>query len=91
MSQLKNAYNAIILDLWDEDHKLDIPRRLIENMLAVEIGAAKPATLERHIRIMLDLGYLSLAAHGYGPESMRYDLVAKKVKSVRANMAKVVK
>ena len=88
MTQLRNAYSAIILDLDSEGEKIDIPRRLIENMLSVEIGAAKPATLDRHIRIMVDLGYLKLAASGYGPESMRYDLVAKKVKSVRANMEK---
>ena len=88
MSQLRNAYNAIVLDLWAENQRIDISRRLIENMLAVEIGAAKPATLERHIRIMTDLGYLKLASHGFGPESMRYDLVAKKVKSVMANLEK---
>ena len=88
MTQLKNAYNGIILDLDAEESRLDIPRRLIENMLSVEIGAAKPSTLDRHIRIMVDLGYLKLAASGFGPESMRYDLVAKKVKSVRANMEK---
>ena len=88
MTQLKNAYSNIIMDLDEEESRLDIPRRLIENMLSVEIGAAKPATLDRHIRIMVDLGYLKLAASGFGPESMRYDLVAKKVKSVRANMEK---
>jgi len=89
MTQLRNAYSAIILDLDAEGHKVDIPRRLVENMLCVEIGAAKPSTLDRHIRIMVDLGYLKLAAHGFGPESMRYDLIAKKVRSVRANLEKV--
>lgn len=88
MTQLKNAYSNIIMDLDEEESRLDIPRRLIENMLSVEIGAAKPSTLDRHIRIMVDLGYLKLAASGFGPGSMRYDLVAKKVKSVRANMEK---
>ena len=88
MTQLKNAYSNIIMDLDEERQWVDIPRRLIENMLSVEIGAAKPSTLARHIRIMVDLGYLKLAASGFGPESMRYDLVAKKVKSVRANMEK---
>ena len=88
MTQLKNAYSNIIMDLDEEKQRLDIPRRLIENMLSVEIGAAKPATLDRHIRIMVDLGYLKLAASGFGPESMRYDLVAKKVVSVRANLEK---
>ena len=88
MTQLKNAYSNIIMDLDEEESRLDIPRRLIENMLSVEIGAAKPSTLDRHIRIMVDLGYLKLAASGFGPASMRYDLVAKKVKSVRANMEK---
>ena len=86
MSQLRNAYNAIVLDLWDEDRKIDIPRRLIENMLSVEIGAAKPATLKRHIKIMSDLGYLTETNVGYGVYT--YDLVAKKVRSVRANMEK---
>ena len=89
MTQIKNAYCNIIFDLDSEDHRIDIPRRLIENMLSVEIGAAKPETLDRHIRIMVDLGYLKLAFSGYGPESMRYDLVAKKVKSIKANMEKV--
>lgn len=88
MTQLRNAYSAIILDLDEEKHRVDIPRRLIENMLSVEIGAAKPSTLDRHIRIMVDLGYLKLAASGFGPASMKYDLVARKVRSVRANLEK---
>jgi len=86
MSQLRNAYNAIVLDLWDEDRKIDIPRRLIENMLAVEIGASKPETLKRNLRLMVDLGYLTVTNAGYGVYT--YDLVAKKVKVVRANLEK---
>ena len=88
MTQLKNAYCNIIMDLDEEKRRVDISRRLIGNMLSVEIGAAKPATIDRHILIMVDLGFLKLAASGFGPESMRYDLVASKVKSVRANLEK---
>ena len=88
MTQLKNAYNGIILDLDEEERRMDIPLRLIENMLSVEIGAAKPATLARHVRIMVDLGYIKLVTHATLSQPAKYDLVASKVKSVRANMEK---
>ncbi len=88
MTQIQNAYCSTILTLDDNDKRVDIPRRIIENLLTVHIGATKPATLGRHIRIMTDLGYLKLTAHGFGPDSMRYDLVASKVKEARANLEK---
>ena len=86
MTQLKNAYNGIILDLDTEGQRVDIPQKAIEDMLFLEIGASKPETLRRNINLMVQFGYLTVAHRGYG--SMTYDLVAKKVKSVRANMEK---
>ena len=86
MTQLRNAYSAIILDLDTEGQRLDIPQKLLEDMLFLEVGASKPETLRRNINLMVKFGYLMIASRGYG--SMTYDLVASKVKSVRANMEK---
>ena len=88
MTQLKNAYCNIIMDLDEEESRLDISRELIENMLSVEIGAAKPTTMDRHIKIMVGLGYIKLASHATLTQPAKYDLVASKVKSVRANLEK---
>lgn len=84
MTQLRNAYNAIVMDLDDENQRVDIPQKLIEDMLFLEIGASKPETLKRNLRLMVAFGYLTVANRGYGAST--YDLVAKKVKSVRANL-----
>ena len=86
MTQLRNAYSAIILDLDTEGQRVDIPQKLLEDMLFLEVGASKPETLRRNINLMVKFGYLTVAHRGYG--SMTYDLVASKVKSVRANMEK---
>ena len=86
MTQLRNAYSAIILDLDTEGQRLDIPQKLLEDMLFLEVGASKPETLRRNINLMVKFGYLTIASRGYG--SMTYDLVASKVKSVRANLEK---
>ena len=86
MTQLRNAYNSIVLDLDAENQRVDISQKLLEDMLFLEIGASKPETLKRNIRLMVAFGYLTANNLGYGVHT--YDLVAKKVKSVRANMEK---
>lgn len=83
MTQIQNAYCSAILTLDESEKRVDIPRRVIENLLTVHLGATKPATLDRHVRLMVDLGYLNLTAHGFGPDSMRYDLVAAKVREAK--------
>ena len=86
MTQLRNTYCNIIVDLDTEGQRLGIPQKMLEDMLFEELGASKVDTLRRNIDLMVRFGYLTIATIGYG--STTYDLVAKKVKSVRANMEK---
>ena len=87
---IKRAYDNIILTLADDDMYVDIPRRVIESLLAVEMGAIKPDTLERHISLMCDLGYLKLTSRGFGRASLKYDLVGKKLETMRKTAMKEV-
>ena len=89
MTLIKNAYESVILTLHDDDKRLDVPRRLIENILAIELGATKPGTLDRNIRIMCDLGYIKLVQRGYGPDSLKYDVVHAKVLAIKKQRKKV--
>jgi len=79
VSQVINAYDTIVQALYKNEKRLDIPRRLLGNMLTVEMGITKHNTISRHIDIMVELGYLSVAQRGFGPESMKYDLVYSKI------------
>ena len=83
MTLIKNAYESVVLTLDDDDMRIDIPRRTIENLLSVEIGAIKPGTLERHVTLMCDLGYIVLSSRGYGRNSLKYDIVYDKVLAIR--------
>lgn len=83
MTLIKNAYESVVLTLAEDETRIDIPRRTIENLLSVEIGAIKPGTLDRHVILMCDLGYIRLSARGYGASSMKYDLVYDKVLAIK--------
>ena len=83
MTMIKRAYENVVLTLDEDERRLAIPRGMIEDLLSVELGAIKPGTLDRHVSLMCRLGYIVLVERGYGPASLKYDLVAKKVQAIK--------
>lgn len=63
--------------------KIDISRRELEGALLIHIGASKPDTVVRHIRMMQTCGYIRLAKEGGVATNARYDLVGKKLREIR--------
>ena len=83
MTMIKRAYENVVLILDENEQRVGVARGLIEDLLSVEIGAIKPGTLDRHVSLMCRLGYIALVERGYGPASLKYDLVHKKVLAVK--------
>ncbi len=65
-----------------------IKQRDIENLLMSGMGATQPATLRRHLEVMVRLGYLKKIGGDSAYSSAEYDLVGAKVKELEAAAAK---
>ena len=88
MTLIENACNNIIVTLDEQDMRYDVPRALLADLLTVELGAARPDTIDRHIQIMLNLKYIRVASRGWGPNSLKYDIMTEKLRKVKALMEK---
>ena len=73
MTQVTNAYEAIVLELDKDGQRIGISKKVLETKLSKSnLGVIRPAKLKRHIELMISWGYLK---HVSG----QYDLVGRKV------------
>ncbi len=76
---LAQVYGSVIETFAASKKRLNISRQEIEDVLAVQLGITREETLDRHISLMVRLGYLKVAEKGLTKYSTKYDIVAEKV------------
>lgn len=86
MTLIESTYNNILMELDGAGMQFGIRRRQLETLLMAELGVVDARKIETHIRAMIVLGYIRVADKGWGPESITYDLMAPKLRSVRKKM-----
>ena len=67
--------------------RIGIAQRDIEDLLTVELGISQEETMQKHVHLLVRLGYLKVAQRGLGKEGMRYDLVGSKVEAAHRQLS----
>ncbi len=76
---LAQVYGSVIETFAASRKRMNITRQEIEDVLAVQLGITREETLDRHISLMVRLGYLTVAEKGLTKYSTKYDIVAEKI------------
>ena len=70
---------------------MNVRQQDIEDLLTVELGISQEETMQKHIHLLVRLGYLKVAQRGLGKEGMLYDVVGKKIEEARRALASEMK
>lgn len=81
-------YDSIVRVLAAAGLKTGLTQWRIETGLINGLGASQPATLRRHLELMVKLGYLKKVGGNSAYSSAEYDLVGAKVKELTTPRAK---
>ena len=86
-TKITTAYGNIVCALAEAGKRIGIAQQDIEDLLTVELGISQEDTMQKHVRLLVRLGYLKVAQRGLGKQGMRYDLVGAKVDAARRQLS----